>query len=87
MCFYKSKGKAAKFLTGHVEKTESDDFEKEICEVYGKRIMVWSLIFIAGLVIDIYNEGIGCVLAWITWIAFFTYHLMDRSKREKTWKS
>lgn len=84
--FYNSKGKAAKFLSGYTKKIKSDDFEKELCELYGKRIMIWSLIFIAGLAVDVFNEGIGCFLAWITWIIFFIYHLIDRSKREMTKK-
>ena len=54
-CFYKSKGKAAGFLSGYNMKPEAERKkydEDAMCRAYGKRMMGMSLPFIAGIIID-----------------------------------
>ena len=38
--------------------------------------------FIAGMIIDIWHIGIGCLIAWVIWFVMFILLLMDRHKRE-----
>ena len=38
--------------------------------------------FIAGMIIDIWYIGIGCLMAWVIWFVMFILLLMDRHKRE-----
>ena len=45
-------------------------------------IMFMSLPFIAGMIIDIWHIGIGCLIAWVIWFVMFILLLMDRHKRE-----
>ena len=45
-------------------------------------IMFMSLPFIAGMIIDIWYIGIGCLMAWVIWFVMFILLLMDRHKRE-----
>ena len=56
MWFYKSEGKAAKFLSGYNMKS-ADEWKKydenAMCKAYGKRIMFMSVPFIIGIIIDI----------------------------------
>ena len=50
--------------------------------LYGKRMMLMSIPFIAGIIIDIWYIGIGCLIAWLIWFVMFILLLMDRHKRE-----
>ena len=84
--FYKSKGKAARFLTGYNVKLEDEwkEYdEKAMCKAYGKRMMVMSLPFIVGIIIDIQYQGTGCLIAWMIWLVMFILLLIDRHKRER----
>ena len=56
--------------------------ENDMCKVYGKRMMLMSIHFIAGIIIDIWYIGIGCLIAWLIWFVMFILLLMDRHKRE-----
>ena len=72
--FYKSKGKAAKFLSGYNMKSEDERKkydENAMCKVYGKRMIVMSLPFIVGIIIDTQYQGIGCLIAWVAWVVMF----------------
>ena len=83
--FYKSNGKAAKFLSGYnmksVDERKKYD-ENAICKAYGKRMLLMPIPFILGGIIDIQHQGIGCFIAWVIWIIMFILLLMDRQKRE-----
>ena len=83
--FYRSKGQASKFLSGYNMKSTEERKkydENAMCKVYGKRIMFMSLPFIAGMIIDIWYIGIGCLIAWAIWFAMFILLIMYRHKRE-----
>ena len=56
--------------------------ENAMCKAYGKRMMFMSIPFIAGMIIDIWHIGIGCLIAWVIWFVMFILLLMDRHKRE-----
>ena len=56
MWFYKSEGKAAKFLSGYNMKSADERKkydENAMCKAYGKRMMFMSVPFIIGIIIDI----------------------------------
>ena len=83
--FYRSKGQASKFLSGYNMKSAEERKkydENAMCKAYGKRMMFMSIPFIAGMIIDIWNIGIGCLIAWVIWFVMFILLLMDRHKRE-----
>ena len=84
--FYKSKGKAARFLSGYNMKSEDERKkydENAMCKAYGKRMMLMSLPFIVGIIIDTQYQGIGCLIAWVAWIVMLILLLVDRHKRER----
>ena len=84
--FYKSKGKAAKFLSGYNMKSEDERKkydENAMCKAYGKRMIVMALPFILGIMIDTQYQGIGCLIAWVAWVVMFILLLVDRHKRER----
>lgn len=83
--FYKSEGRAAKFLSGYNMKSEEERKkydENAMCKAYGKRMMFMSVPFILGTIVDIQHEGIGCLIAWTLWFVMFVLLLIDRHKRE-----
>ena len=83
--FYRSKGQASKFLSGYNMKSAEERKkydENAMCKAYGKRMMFMSIPFIAGMIIDIWYIGIGCLIAWVIWFVMFILLLMDRHKRE-----
>ena len=86
MLFYKSEGKAAKFLSGYNMKS-ADERKKyddnAMCKAYGKRMMFMSVPFIIGIIIDIRNQGIGYFIAWGIWFIMFVLLLIDRPRRER----
>ena len=86
MLFYKSEGKAAKFLSGYnmksVDERKKYD-ENAMCKAYGKRMMFMSVPFIIGIIIDIRNQGIGYFIAWVIWFIMFVLLLIDRHRRER----
>ena len=86
MLFYKSEGKAAKFLSGYNMKS-GDERKKyddnAMCKAYGKRMMFMSVPFIIGIIIDIRNQGIGYFIAWGIWFIMFVLLLIDRHRRER----
>ena len=56
MWFYKSEGKATKFLSGYNMKSADERKkydENAMCKAYGKRMMFMSVPFIIGIIIDI----------------------------------
>ena len=62
MWFYKSEGKATKFLSGYNMKSADERKkydENAMCKAYGKRMMFMSVPFIIGIIIDIQYQGIG----------------------------
>lgn len=84
--FYKSKGKAARFLSGYNMRSEAERKkynENEMCRAYGKRMMVMSLPFFIGVAIDFKFAGIGCLISWSVWLVMFILLLLDRHKRER----
>ncbi len=46
-------------------------------------MIVMSLPFVLGIMIDIQYQGIGCLTAWIVWFVMFILLLVDRTKRER----
>lgn len=83
--FYKSEGKAARFLTGYNMKSEDERTkydENFMCKAYGKRMIFMSFSFLMGIIIDIFYQGIGCLIAWVVLIIMFILLLIDRHKRE-----
>lgn len=86
MLFYKSEGKAAKFLSGYNMKSADERKkydENAMCKAYGKRMMFMSVPFIIGIIIDIRNQGIGYFIAWGIWFIMFVLLLIDRYRRER----
>ena len=83
--FYRSKGNAARFLSGYkvkfVEDSKKVD-EIKMCMDYGKRIMLWTVPFLIGAIIDVRFPSIGTLIAWVIWIAMFILFLKYRRKRE-----
>ena len=66
MWFYKSEGKATKFLSGYNMKSADERKkydENAMCKAYGKRMMFMSVPFIIGIIIDIQYQGIGCLIS------------------------
>ena len=83
--FYRSKGQASKLLSGYNMKSAEERKkydENAMCKAYGKRMMFMSIPFIAGMIIDIWHIGIGCLIALVIWFVMFILLLMDRHKRE-----
>ena len=83
--FYRSNGKAANVLSGYnmrpaQERKKYD--EKQMCRDYGKRMMYMAMPFLFGTVIDIWFTGVGCLIAWVLWLAMFILLLIERHKRE-----
>lgn len=84
--FYKSDGKAAKFLSGYSVKSANERKkydENAMCKAYGKRMVFMALPFIIGIIIDIWYSGIGCLIAWVLWLVMFILLLIDRHKKER----
>jgi hypothetical protein len=84
--FYRSDGKAAKFLTGYNMRSEEDrkthDEELYMCKNYGKRMLIMGIPFVIGAIIDIFKSGVGCTFAWITWIFLFVLLIIKRYQLE-----
>ena len=83
--FYRSKGQASKFLSGYNMKSAEERKkydENAMCKAYGKRMMFMSLPFIAGMIIDIWYIGTGCLIALAIWFVMLILLLIDRHKRE-----
>ena len=57
--------------------------EKEMCSVYGNRMMWMALPFVAGAAIDLLYSGIGCLAACVIWTVQFVLLMKERMKREK----
>ena len=86
ICFVKSNGKAAAFLSGYNMKSKEERKqydEKEMCRVYGNRMMWMALPFVAGAAIDLLYSGIGCLAACVIWTVQFVLLMKERKKREK----
>ena len=54
-----------------------------MCEAYGRRMMFMAFPFIAGAVIDVFNQGVGCLIAWAIWCVMFVLLLISRLKTER----
>ena len=63
--FIRSNGRAIRYLTGHNLDENISNKSKELCIIYGKQIMKWSICFIIGFAIDLLLLGSGLILAII----------------------
>lgn len=84
--FYRSNGKAANFLTGYNMKSAEERKkydEKKMCKDYGKHMMLWSIPFFIGAVIDFIFPIKGTLIAWVIWSGMFILLLIERHKRER----
>ena len=63
--FIRSNGRAIRYLTGHALDENISNKSKELCIIYGKQIIKWSLCFIIGFAIDLLWVGAGLILATI----------------------
>ena len=63
--FIRSNGRAIRYLTGHNLDENISNKSKELCIIYGKQIMKWSVCFIIGFAIDLLWVGGGLILATI----------------------
>lgn len=84
--FYRSDGKAAKFLTGYNMRSEVDrkthDEELYMCKNYGKRMMIMAIPFVIGAIIDFFKSGVGCTFAWTIWIFMLVLLIIKRYQLE-----
>lgn len=68
--FYQSGGKAADLLTAHNMKSDEERKKykkKKMRRVCGKQMMLWSIPFVIGAVIDLGFPTKGTLIAWVTW--------------------
>ena len=87
--FFKSNGKANRFIAGYNTKSPSErqDFDEiKLCRDYGKRMMLWAVIFTAGFILDCFFAGLGSILAWAFWIILLIRHVIDMSKNESRYR-
>ena len=63
--FIRSDGRTIRYLTGHNLDENISNKSKELCIIYGKQIMKWSVCFILGFAIDLLWVGVGLILATI----------------------
>ena len=81
-----SNGKAARLLSGYNMRPESERRkydENKMCRKYGAVMMVMSVPFVIGCIIDLFNPGIGCIVPWALWTMCFVFLIVLRSKTEK----
>ena len=82
--FVKSNGKAAAFLSGYNMKSTEERKqydEKEMCRVYGNRMMWMALPFVAGAAIDLLYSGIGCFAACVISVSYTHLDVYKRQGR------
>ena len=80
--FYKSNGRAAKYLSGYSVKSGKYD-EENMCKSYGKHMMGMAVPFLVGIAIDLWKAGLGCLIAWGAWFVLFVLLLNKRDRRER----
>ena len=89
ICFVKSNGKAAAFLSGYNMKSTEERKqydEKEMCRVYGNRMMWMALPFVAGAAIDFiiqWNRVSGSVCNMDRSICFIDERTYETRKNRK----
>jgi hypothetical protein len=63
------------FLTGDYSGLNKN----KICRDTGKRIMIWSIPFLIGIVIDIFNPMISIKIAFVIFAFLLLFHIIDMS--------
>ncbi len=84
--FFRSDGRAANLLSGYNLKSRAERSrfdEAKLCRAYGRLMMLGAIPFAVGALIDGFQPGLGCVLAWGGWLILFVALLVLRSKLEK----
>lgn len=85
LSFYKSKGRAADFLSGYNTKSKEERLkfdENQMCKEYGKFMMFMAIPFIPGAIIDYFVLLLGSAIAWGVWIIMFIILIVKRVKKE-----
>lgn len=60
---------------------------KRICRDSGKRIMIWSIPFLVGIVIDIFNPLMSIKFSFAAFVVLLLFHIIDMSiNRNKKYK-
>ncbi|WP_271809832.1 DUF3784 domain-containing protein [Clostridium beijerinckii] len=82
--FIKSNGKGCYFISGYnlasPEERKNYD-EVKICNYFGKTILIWSIFFIIGALVDYFYYGTGMKLAFLLLIIALVYHIYIRYKK------
>jgi hypothetical protein len=77
--FMKSNGKGCDFLSGYnmaTSKERKNYDEVKICNYTGKTILVWTIFFIIGAVVDYFAPGVGVSLAFLLFIIALAYYII-----------
>lgn len=77
--FYKSQGRASRYIAGYNTKRQLYD-EAALCRCYGRRIMLWSICFVVGFIIDSIILGIGIWVETLLFVVALLYHIFDMHK-------
>jgi hypothetical protein len=83
--FYKVKDTktAILFLAGNYSGLDT----KRICRDSGKRIMMWSVPFLVGIVIDVFNPLMSIKIAFAAFVVLVIFYIIDMSiNRNKRYK-
>jgi len=61
------------FLTGDYSGLDKN----RICRDVGKRIMIWSIPFVIGIIIDVFNPMLSIKIAFAVFIFLLAVHIID----------
>jgi hypothetical protein len=63
------------FLTGDYSGLDKN----RICRDVGKRIMIWSIPFVLGIIIDMFNPMFSIEIAFVIFVLLLVVHIIDMS--------
>jgi hypothetical protein len=89
MLFINSKGKGCNFITGYNMKAPEERRnydEVGICNYFGKTILLWSVFFVVGAIVDYLYAGVGIALAFLALLidmVYFIFYIRVKKFDEK----
>lgn len=84
---FRSDGKAARYIAGYNTKSDPERLqydEPRLCADYGRRIMLFSLPFFLGAIIDFFFPLLGLCTEAVLFTALLLWHIVDIKKHAES---
>ena len=81
--FYAARGGTSADGDAPAPETQAKRSARRLYRRYGRRMMLWSIPFLAAVPLDLWKPGAGCIPAWLVYLVLVIWHVVDVTRYSK----